>query len=301
MKYLLSFMLRMFLDQRGEAGDSDDVVDDINEDIAEVEDDDIINIDPDELEEDDDPGNKPDNNPDDQGDDNKVKDLEAQVAKQAETLEAQDKKLKETNRIFYGLRKKYDKLDKKDGETRLTDDQLETVLAENQDDPKALIQIIKQVSSQISEDKTQALAKASEVTARKRELEDLLVSMWPDVHNEGSEQYTDIQNAKEFLHVTDHPLGNYLAAAGIDALRLTEKLEAAKQEGRELALKEKTEKKRKEEIKLNSLESGKKRGSLKGLPTGYKSTAKQLNLSPSAQKIMAQIVKNGKEPATVEV
>ena len=78
---------------------------------------------------------------------------------------------------------------------------------------------------------------------------------------------------------------------------MTDKLEAAKQEGRELALKEKTEKKRKEKIKENSLETGKKKVSINELPSDYQSTAKQLNLSKSATKIYAQLLK---KPETVE-
>ena len=300
MQDLLSFILRMLLDQRGEVGDDDD------SDDSKSNDDDPVVIDVDDLQDDDDDSDDDDkgddDDPDDKGDDSKVKDLEDQLAQQKETLAAQDKKLKETNRIFYGLRKKQDKQDKEDnkGKSKLTTDQLEEMVQEHSDDPKAMVQIMQKIADQSLDDKAEVFAETAEVTARKKELESLLVTTWPDVHNEGSEQFADIQNAKEFLHVTDHPLGDYLAAAGIEAFRLQDRLEAAKQEGRELALKENTEKKRKEDIKKNSLETGTKKVSIKELSSDHQATAKQLGLtkSKSGMKIYAQLLK---KPATVEV
>ena len=270
------------------------------EDVEDVEDDEAINIDPDELE-DEDEGEDPEVTGDEE--DQKVKDLEAKLLKQEETLKEQDEKLKESNRNFYGLRKKLKGLEPKDDdkEEQFTDVQLKDMLEEHRDDPQVMLQIMKQVSKQASKSDAEAYTEAAEVSQRKKELDTHVLSTWPDIHNEGSQTHQDIEHAKEFLHVTDHPLGDFIGGAGMVYLQLDQMLEDARKDEREKILKTTTEEKRKESIKGNSLETGKKKGGSKGLSAEYRSTAKQLNLSKSASKIYAEILKKGKQPAIVEV
>jgi len=303
MKHLLSFILMKLKDQRGEAGDKDDSntddvldVDDVIKD-DDLEDDDVINIDPDALEDDDDD----DDDPDDKGEDQRMKDLEAKLETQEKLLADQDKKLKENNRIFYGLRKKEKEAKGDDKSESLTDAQLESLIEENQDNPKAMLQIMKQVSTQTATGKAEDAVKTIELSQRKKELDGHLITTWPDANDEGSQTHADIQNAKEFLHVTDHPLGDFIGAAGKLYLELPTMLENARREERDKILKGTTEKKRKESIKENSLDTSKKKVSSKGMSADYQATAKQLKLSPSATKIMAQIVNENKKSATVEV
>ena len=293
MRDLLSFILMKLRDQRGEVGEEEDSSE---EEVLEVEDveDDVVNINPDELEEDE------DEEEEESAEDN------AEINKKIETLEAEiakrDEQIKESNRNFYGLRKKLKGLETKsdDTEEQFTDAQLKDMIEEHRDDPNVMLQIMKQVSKQASKTDAEAYTQAAEVSQRKKELEEHLISTWPDAHNEGSQTYQDLEHAKEFLHVADHPLGDFIGGAGMVYLQLDQMLEAARKEEREKILKGTTEEKRKASIKENSLEAGKKRGDIKGLSKDYRSTAKQLNLSKSQTAIYAKLLGTGKS-ATVEV
>lgn len=299
MRHLLSFILMKLKDQRGEAGDKDDSDTDEVLDVDDaVEDDGVVNIDLDDLEDDD--------------DDEEAERLAKEEADKAEKqskidfkaeLAKKDEEIKTMNRNFYGLRKKLKSMETKsdDKGENLTDAQLESLIEENRDDPRAMLQIMKQVSTQAATGKAEDTVKAVELSQRKKELDGHLVTTWPDANDEGSDTHADIQNAKEFLHVTDHPLGNFIGAAGKLYLELPTMLENARREERDKIAKGTTEKKRKESIKENSLEPSKKKGSLKGMPAESRATAKQFKLSPSQEKIMAQIVNGNKQSATVEV
>ena len=295
MRNLLSFILMKLRDQRGEVGEDEDSSE---EEVLEVEDieDDVINIDPDDLEEEEEEEEVVEKKAEDN----------AEITKELESLKAEiakrDEQIKESNRNFYGLRKKLKGLEVKsdDTEEQFTDAQLKDMLEEHRDDPQVMLQIMKQVSKQASKTDAEAYTQAAEVSQRKKELETHLVSTWPDVHNEGSQTHQDIEHAKEFLHVTDHPLGDFIGGAGMVYLQLDQMLEDARKEEREKILKDTTEVKRKKSIKENSLETGKKKGDSKGLSSKYRSTAKQLNLTKSQAAIYAKLLGNDKQSATVE-
>lgn len=269
------------------------------EEVEELTDDDVIEINPDDLEEDE----------SEEEEAEKVAEEEAAKAEKQEEIDfkaelaKKDEEIKTMNRNFYGLRKKLKSMEAKgdDKSESLTDAQLESLIEENQDNPKAMLQIMKQVSTQTATGKAEDAVKTIELSQRKKELDGHLITTWPDANDEGSQTHADIQNAKEFLHVTDHPLGDFIGAAGKLYLELPTMLENARREERDKILKGTTEKKRKESIKENSLDTSKKKVSSKGMSADYQATAKQLKLSPSATKIMAQIVNENKKSATVEV
>ncbi len=297
MRHLFSFMLKMLLDQRGEVGESEDVAE-VADDSQETDDENVIEINPELLEEDededDDEGNQDDQEKTKKEESKRDEDLKAELAKR-------DEQIKEMNRNFYGLRKKFDKLNKKKTEeTGLTDEELEDLIEANQDDPKAMLKIMKQVSQQAASSNANNAVKTVEISQRRKELDEHLLSTWPDARTEGSETHTDIENAKEFFYVTDHPLGDFLGAAGRLYVKLPEMLENARKEGRENALKTKAEENRKTTIKANSLDTGAKKTSAK-VSGKHLAAAKQLGLTESATKIMAQIVNQNKKNASVEV
>ena len=299
MKHLLSFILMKLKDQRGEVGDEDDSSSDEVLDVDDViKDDDVINIDPDALEDDDDDdeAERLAQEEKDKAEKQPKIDFKAELAKK-------DEEIKTMNRNFYGLRKKLKSMEAKDEDKSesLTDAQLESLIEENQDNPKAMLQIMKQVSTQAATGEAESAVKTVELSQRKKELDGHLVTTWPDANDEGSQTHADIQNAKEFLHVTDHPLGDFIGAAGKLFTELPTMLENARREERDKIMKGTTEKKRKESIKKNSLETGTKKVSAKGMSETYQATAKQMKLSPSQAKIMAQIVNENKQSATVEV
>ena len=284
MKHLIAFILRMLLDQRGEVGD----------DIEEIADDDVIEIDPDEPEdeepEDDEP--EPDKEPE--------KDFEAELAKKDELLKKQDETIKEHNRNLYGLRKKFKALETKtaDKDTVFTDDQLKKMIEEHQDDPAVMLQIMKHVSKQTAGDETKSQVSAMELSNRKKDLDGYLTTHYPDAFNEGSQDHQDLQKAKEYLGLLDHPLGDYLAGSATVALQMPDMLENAKKEAKESAIK--VEENRKKSIKETNLESGKKKSKGVKLSDNHLAVAKQLGLSKSATRYYKEMLNNTK-PATVEV
>lgn len=297
MRHLLSFMLRKLRDQRGEVGDEEDSKTDevLNEDDV-VEDDDVVEIDPDELEE-----IEEEEDPNEPGEeDQRVKDLEAKLAKQEEVLKEQEGKVKESNRNFYGLRKKLKAMETKgdDKDANFSDAQLIGMIEEHQDEPGTMLQIMKQVGKQAASGEADVRIKAVEASQRKKEMDSYLLKTYPDAYDEGSENHKSIQQAKEYLHLTDHPLGDFLAGSSTMFLQVPEMLENVKKEARENALK--VEDARKKNIKQNSLESGKKKTASKELSSNYRSTAKQLGLSKSQTAIYAKLLTQGKT-ATVEV
>ena len=300
MRHFLAFILMKLQDQRGEVGDDDDSGSDDDQD-NDVIDDDVVVIDPDDLEDDEDP--------DDQGDDdiNGDDDLKTELEDQKKKLEKyktdlaeRDKKIKEHNRNLYGMRKKFEALEAKgaDKDAKFTDDQLEQMIDEHQGDSKMLVQVFKHLASQTADNKAKLHVDAAAISQRKKELDEHLASSWPGVYDEGSKDHQDIQKAKEYLHLEDHPLGDFLAGASTMYLQMPDMIDNAKKEAREGALK--VEDNRKKTIKESSLETGKKKET-PGKPSSNElAIAKQLDLSKSATKVYLQLRKQAKT-ATVEV
>lgn len=286
-------------DQRGEVGDDDDSGSDDNQDDDVLDDDDIVVIDPDALGDDDDDN---DDDPNDKGDDDKKSDDDPDKA--GEDLKAElakrDEEIKTMNRNFYGLRKKFKAMEVKtaDKDTKFTRDQLKQMLDENREDPDVVLNIIEHVAKQISGDEAKTHVDAAELSKMKKDLDGYLTASWPDAFVEGSKDHQDIQQAKDALHLNDHPLGDYLAGAATMLTQVPDMIDNAKKEARESAIT--VEDNRKKTIKQNSLESGKPK-SVPGKPPGNAlEVAKQMGLSKSATKVYLQL-RNKKTTATVEV
>ena len=267
----------------------------VEEEIAgEPEDDGVVVIDPDELEEEDDPEKElePEKDPD--------PDKEPEVDFKAE-LAKKDEEIKKMNRNFYGLRTKMKAIEAKaaDKDTKFTRDQLKEMLDENRDDPDVVLNIIEHVAKQISGDEAKTHVDAAELSKTKNDLDGYLTASWPDAHVEGSKDHQDIQKAKDALHLNDHPLSDYLAAAATMLPQMPDIIDDAKKEARESALT--AEDNRKKNIKQNSLESGKaKIVSVK--PSGsIIATAKQMGLTKRQAKIHAELCSKKDKTATVEV
>jgi len=293
-------MLRMLFDQRGEVGD-DDPVDDLEiEDIDDddYEDEEIIEINPDELEQEDDPEEE-DPEPPENEDLVKARE-ENETLKKA--LEKRDEEIKKANRNFYGLRKKFESYEAKakaDKDTKFTDDQIKGLLAQHQDDPDMLFQIFRTMSRQEAGNEAKIQIDAANMAQRRKEMDDCLISNWPNVYDEGSEDHQSIQDAKEYFYLKDHPLGDFLAGAATSLMQMDETLENTKKEAREAALK--IENNRKKKIKETSLKTGKKPSKKAALSGDQLAIPKQLGLSKNATKIYNEMMKNSNQSATVEV
>ena len=287
MKEFLTFILMKLRDQRGEVGEETP-----EEEIAdELEEEDVVVIDPDDLEEDDDPEKEPEPEKDPEPEKEPEVDFKAELAKK-------DEEIKTMNRNFYGLRKKFKAIEAKsaDKDVKFTDEQLKEMLDEHQDDPAVMLQIMKHVSAQTSNDAAKAHVDAADISKRKKEMDDYLLASWPDAFVEGSKDQKDIQQAKDFMHLNEHPLGDALAGAMTMFLQMPDMLENAKKEAREGAIK--VEDNRKKTIKQNSLESGKAKNAPGQPSNNALAVAKQMGLSKSATKVYLKLRKNAN--ATVE-
>ena len=299
MQHLLTFILRMLANQRGEVGDDDDS----DSDNDTLDDDDVIEIDPNDLGDDDDDDDDDSSDGDDDSSDDNTPDFKAELAKSRDLLKKQDKTIKENNRNFYNMRKKFEKLEadsSKDKDTQFTDTQLKNMIEENQDDPGVMLQIMKHVSKQVASGEAKGEVIASEIAQRKKEMDDYLLLNYPDAYTEGSKDHQSIQQAKDYLHLNDHPLADTLAAAVTAFLQQPDLLEAARKEGRESAAQVETN--RKKSIKENSLETGKKKVVAASLPSDHAAMAKQLGLTTKKQiALYKQLLNKGKNTAAVEV
>ena len=295
MRDFLSFILIKLKDQRGEAGEDIEEVEEVEETID--EDDDVVEINPDDLLEDDDDPEEPG---EDETDDGEA--LAAQLKERDDKLAKQEKKIKEMNRSFYGMRKELKSMKdvKESQDTTFTDEQLRGIIDKNRDDPDVMLQIMKQVAKQTGGDAAKGQVDAANISTRRKELDLPLTKTWPDAHDEGSEDHASLQEAKDYFYLTDHPLGDFLAGAGTALMQMDDVLEKTKKEARKTALN--VESKRKKIIKGNSLQVPKNKDSkLKALSKDSQAVAKQIGLSPSATKIYETLLQPGKNNATVEV
>ncbi len=291
----LAFVLRTVMNQRGEV--AEDLADEIdeNDELLEEEDEDVIEINPDELDDEDDD----EDDPEEHENEDLVKAREENETLKA-SLDKRDEEIKKANRNFYGLRKKFESYEAKanEKESKFTDDQIKGLLAEHQDDPNMLFQIMKTISKQEAGSEAKIQVDAANMTQRKGDMDTALLSTWPKAYEDGSEDNQSIQQAKDYFYLQDHPLGDFLAGAATSLMQMDKTLEDTKKEAREKALK--VEKNRKKAIKQTSLGSVKRGSGKDALPSKYNSAAKQLNLTKSQAAIYKQLVAKG-ENATVEV
>lgn len=300
MRDFLAFMLRMFLDQRGEVGNDDSVEEVQDEDIIEEED--VVVIDPDEAEEDEDSDKESDKKKDKEPDEKSEQiDLKAELDKRDSKLKEYEKQIKDNNRNFYNMRKKFEALEKKavEKDVQFSDEQIKTMLDEHSNDPDAMLSIIRHVAKQEATSEAKSQVDATEISKRKKEMDDYLITTFPDVHSEGSKDHKDIQNAKKYLHLEDHPLGDSLAAMATMGLQLPDLIEDAKKEARESALK--LESNRKKSIKETKVADSKKKVVSTEGTKDQLAVAKQMGLSKSATKHYLKLVNPKNKSASVEV
>jgi hypothetical protein len=275
-------------------------------DEAEVLDDDVIEVDDlvvdEDVEEDDqEDEDGDDENPEDEEDEEDEKDDGED--KLAELESELQKAQKEINRLGYALRKK-EAPKKEEPEAKFTDAQLLNIMNDNADDPAVLFQVVKQMIAQGTEGVKDEAVNAAEIKRTKQELDNYLSTNWPDIKDESSESHKQLTEAKQWMQLDTHPYGDFLATAAVIMQQVPDMIENAKKEAKAEALKEKTEKTRKDKIKSNKAPKGGKKGEVVGdLPSNFNEAAQTLGLNKRQKALYAKMIAGANKgaPMTAEV
>ena len=237
-----------------------------DEESAEIVDDSAVDDKGDQKVDDDPSGDKPDDVKDDK-DEKKVDkkdDISEQIKEIKTELEKKSSHIKDLNKAIHSLRQENKELKKgkpDDEEIELTDAQLLDIMREHKDDEAVLLQVIKTMQKQSGKSIEERAKKAGEITSKKNEISRYIKALQPDFDDEGSEVYTAVGNAVEYLHLDDHPFGRQLAYASLRLTQLPKLLEQAKEEGKKEALKQNVDASRKQAIKDKApVPSGEKKG-----------------------------------------
>lgn len=242
-----------------------------------------------------------------ESDDNQTGD-EAEEPNELDTLRAElEKARKDRDRAFYKLRQQsQQKPDDKKSETEshFSDAQLVQLIAEHNDEPEILLQIMKQVNKQEGKQTAEATVKAQEIKQRRAEIEKWMSENVPDVLDNESEHYQQVTNARSMLHLDDHPFGDFLGVAAQFLMAYPQTVEQIKKEARESALKEKGETTRKKTIKENTQSGGKPKtkpavGDDK-IDAQVKEMTKRLNFSKEAAENYRQMLMKNANRVVVE-
>lgn len=312
LKFFFRYFIRLMQDQSGEAnldgGDDDPDADgDPGNDDPDDDPDDDPNEDPDitlELGEGEGEGEGDDKDDKDEKEDAEQKGIIESLTKQVRDLE----KIKDTDQDFITklkaqvntMRGEIDTLKQggtKEDPVKFTDQQLLNIMKEHDDDPAVMLQVIKQAVKQETADIKPDIENAAELTGKKKDSEDYLTATWPEWKTDATMQ-SDLNQAKQYLNVTDHPLADFMAMGTIVLNQLPEIIKTAKEEGKKEALGEKGEAARKSKIKTNKLSGGGKppAGKKESLTDSETEAMKVLGIKPGSQqaKIYTQMLKKGK-------
>ncbi len=299
----LTFLLRMWRDQRGEVGEEIDDPEGAEEPGGE---------DPPEEEEEDfvlEVGDPEEDDPDAEAKAKtkaaeKAAEKDGDITKKFSDLETRlserDSHVTDLNKAIHGLRKelketKTAKLDSE--ETVFTDSQLVNLLEEHKDDAPTLLQVVKHVAKQSAKGAEKGAVDQAAISGTKKELDGFLSTTYPDLSTEGSEIRVVVDQTKDRLGLSDHPYGDFLGTGAMLLQNIESFTAQAREEGKQDALKEMADGKRKEDIKKNlpaSPGSGKK-GASSVISADVLKTAKQMGLNKSQTKIYAQMRSKSKQ------
>lgn len=252
---------------------------------------------------DDDPG------ADDLGDDDKGKDKDKKSSadkgdkgddkKDAPTVEGLQKQLKDKDGHITNLNKalhqerSLKKADKEQVKDPLTKNQLVKILEENQDDPATLYNIVEYIAGQAAQGAKKDALNEGEIASKVKEVDGLLSQEFPDLSVPDSQMRGNVDDTKRHFGIESHPFGDLFGTAVNVLYNLKEIVEKAENKGKESALKEKADGKRKQNAKDTNLTS-KGKGApklVKGeLSSKHEVVAKQMNMTKSQRGIYANLV-----------
>lgn len=184
----------------------------------------------------------------------------------------------------------------------LTEAQLRDLMKEHHDDPEALFNIVQYMSRQAAKREKTAAINESEISAKRKGLENLVSQRHPDFLDPESELRKQSDKVRGELNLEDHPYGDFLALGANTYLHLPEIMKEVYARGKEDALKQVEEANREKRIegsKLTPAGSSKPSGGAR-LPKDVGTVAKQLGMTASQAKIYQRLVGNKSGIVTVE-
>ena len=185
----------------------------------------------------------------------------AEVMAKLSAVETKNAELeKAARRAFYNERhdKKADK--GKDGETVLTDAELNAIIEANKDDPKVMLNALTYKMNQMMKAGTKAAVDEVAVKNKNAQLSSYVRQIVPDFDKEGSEANESITKVRGDFSLDDHPHGDFLAWAAAVALQLPQVKQASFEAGKKAALEGKADDGRKADIKGGQAGPSGKRG-----------------------------------------
>jgi hypothetical protein len=243
----------------------------------------------------DDAKGKDDGNKDDKGKDTPtLESLQAEINK----LKGDKSNLKKALHEARQERKSKGKAD--DDEDTLTDTQIDAIIEQHKDDPATMRNLIRYIAKKEAKGiKKDAMGEA-EMLTRKREADQLLRNRIKDFDDDESENRAAILTVKGKLGLDDHPMGDLLAA-GFIAFEASPRIyQAGVEAGKKMALSEKGEKGRKEEIKDGQIPKGKGSDGKGKISKVSAETVKQMNLNPRQAKIYERLIAGKPQSVSME-
>jgi hypothetical protein len=142
-------------------------------------------------------------------------------------------------------------------EITLNDAQFEALLAEHQGDAKMQVQIMKQMARQIAKgEKVDAVKTVQQQQLRQKQAE-FLSSNFPDLAQDDSPFRLEVEQAKGLLGLDDdNPDADWYATASVVMAKIPQLIKMAQEQGRQEALKGKTESARKASIRGQQMPAG---------------------------------------------
>jgi hypothetical protein len=184
----------------------------------------------------------------------------------------------------------------------LTDAELMTLIKEHKDDPEVMFNaMLYKMQHAVKGEKEKAINEV-EIGSRQKEFNKVLRDRYPDFDNEDSPIRQNVEKAKDFLSIKDHPHSDLLAASAVVFGALPNIINHWYEEGKKASMDKGVDAARKKEIKEGQLiPSGDKSGKSKSsqdLNQDQLDTAKRLGFDKDPKKLFiykSQILKLGKK------
>lgn len=172
----------------------------------------------------------------------------------------------------------------------LSDSQLLKIMEEYKDDNATILNVIKYQAERSAKQAGKKAVEDVEIINRKKEADQFLVTMYPDLEKDDSDIRIAVNQTKDRFGVQDHPLGDLFATGVQVLLHLDQIKKASFEEGKKETLGESAEKGRKQNIAgsgvivkgKGSPGPGEKPGG--GMTEGHLETAKKLGFKPGTRQ-----------------
>jgi len=178
-------------------------------------------------------------------------------------------------------------------EDALTDEQLRQLFHEHKDDPDTIYNLMRYMVGEGSKKATKDAVSIEKINILKSKQDSYIAERFPDMLDESKPLKRLVEDHKKSWNLETHPLGDFLAIAGVVVDQIPVIQKQAYEAGKNDALKDKVETDRKKSVKEDKLLDGKKstkKGSPVELNENQMDVIKRLGLSKSGAATYAKIL-----------